>query len=171
MTSLHDLNKHLSLCCISAVLIWIVITLFFFFCFTPMHFANVQVCALHHCSKIDFLRLSHRRASAGSRKCLLPWRSMNVIVRQTLPTDTWQRVLLLSGPPWKMCRHVCVSPRLCKFSCPLNVSLPPTVCLLPDGWMVCTGGSWKISFRGLMKHSHWTGQPIQIFKNFFTKYK
>lgn len=35
----------------------------------------------------------------GCRKCLLPWRSVNVMFWQTLPSDTWQRALLLSGPP------------------------------------------------------------------------
>lgn len=70
----------------------------------------------------------------------------------------------------QMCRHVCVSPRLCQFSCPLNVSLPPTVCLLPDGWMVCTGGSWSTlteqvnQFR-FLKTSSWPNINSAADKN------
>lgn len=58
--------------------------------------------------------VSSRSERRKSRKCLLPWRSVNVMSRQTLPSDTWQRALLLSGPPCecadaRACVHVRVS--------------------------------------------------------------
>lgn len=43
--------------------------------------------------------------------------------------------------------------RPCTPSCSLNAPLPPSVCLLADGRMICTGGSWEISCGGLIKCS------------------
>lgn len=126
--------------------------------------------ALQHCSKIDFLRLSHYTASAGSRKCLLPWRSVNVMFWQTLPSDTWQRALLLSGPPCE-----CADARACVRVCagfPASLMrrfLHLFVFSQTGGWL-CTGGSWEISSRGLIKHfPHWPGHTAQMVSKPLTK--
>ncbi len=90
-----------SFLCVLSVQICVELPNYFSSCYYTHAFcACLCFCsALHRCSKIDFLRLSHHTVRAGSRKCLLPWRSVNVMFWQTLPSDTWQRALLLSGPP------------------------------------------------------------------------
>lgn len=120
--------------------------------------------ALHHCSKIDFLRLSHHTVRAGSRKCLLPWRSVNVMLWQTLLSDTWQGAL--SGPPCecadaRACVRVCAGFPASLMRCFLRLFVFSQM----GGWL-CRAGSWEISFRGrwtLIKFSHWPACPTQTF--------
>lgn len=124
-----------------------------FYAITPMNFVNVHVAccmsALHHCSKIDFPRLSHHRmqevlVAMAQRECY--------VLTNTAQWHLAKSVVAVWTAP-RICRHACMCPRSCNFSCPLNVPLPPSICLLADGRMICTVGSWEISFRGLMKHS------------------
>lgn len=112
-----------------------------------MHFASL-CCALHHCSEIDFLRLSHHAVRAGSRKCLLPWHSVNVMLWQTLLSDTWQGARLPSGLPRK-CADACACVHV-RASFPASLMrrfLRLFVFSQTGGWL-CTGGSWEISLRG-----------------------
>lgn len=122
--------------------------------------------ALHHCSKIDFLRLSHHTVRAGSRKCLLPWRSVNVMLRQTLLSDTWQGALLLSGPPCEYAdARACVRVCACFPASLMRCFLHLFVFSQMGGWL-WRGGSREISFRGrwtFIKYSHWPACPTQTF--------
>lgn len=105
-------------------------------------------CALHHCSKIDFLRLSHHAVRSGSRKCLLPLHSVNVMLWQTLLSDTWQGARLPSGLACKCadacaCVHVCAS-----FPASLMRRFLRLFVFSQTGGWLCTGDSWEISLRG-----------------------
>lgn len=83
-----DLVKH----CLTLI--------FFIFFYLAHEFYECARCctALHRLQRI---RLPHIvPAHTGSRKRLLPWRSLSVMFGQTSPGDTWQRafVAVWTGP-------------------------------------------------------------------------
>lgn len=137
----------------SAICCWktILDSLITFFLKLLLHPWNSWTCFVP-LQKLHFPKLSHH-SKYRKQEVLVAMAQLECYVL----TNTAQWHLAKSAVAvWsssRMCRHACVCPRSCKFSCPVNVPLPASICLLADRRMICTGGSWEISFRDLIKHS------------------
>ena len=136
--------------------------------FMSCRFVNMYICA--------FPLLCTTAAKLISSDCLITQRAQEkqeVLVAMAqrecfVPTNTAQwhlaAALLLSGPHCEYADarafvHVRVS-----FPAPLMRCFLRLFVFSQTGGWLCTGGSWEISFRGLIKHSpRWPGHRAQMF--------
>lgn len=106
--------------------------------------------ALHHCSKIDFLRLSHYTEGRKQVVLVSSTQAWMLCSDKLCFSDTCQGALLLPEPP-----SGCADVRACLCVCSsflaslMHRFLRLFVFSQMGGWL-CTGDSCEISFRG-----HW----------------
>lgn len=112
---------------------------------TPMHFINAHVCvsALLRTRAVKLISsdcLITQWVQRGKQEVLVAMAQRECYVLTNSAQWHLAKSVVTVWTARRMCRRACVCPHLCNFSCPLNASLPPSICLLTDGRLTLHSG-------------------------------